>query len=134
MLTYSHLVRLQTFEARLEYLKLCGVVGKETFGSSRFLNQILYRSTEWRNLRKYIITRDDGCDLAMPGYDIYDKILIHHLNPITEEDVDERRDCVFDPENLVCISFDTHNYIHFGRIRKTHQCPIERHLGDTKLW
>lgn len=132
--TYSHLITLNTFDERLEYLKLQGVIGVETFGVDRYLNQALYRSAEWRNLRKYIIARDDGCDLAMPDFAIYDKILIHHLNPITEEDIEERRECIFDPENLVCVSFETHNHIHFGYKPKSRRDPIDRRPGDTKLW
>ena len=112
--TYSELITIPTFEERFEYLQLKGSVGKDTFGYDRYLNQVLYRSPEWKRLRNQIIIRDGGCDLACDGYDIYDKVLIHHLNPITVEDVLTRSRKVFDPDNLVCVTHNTHNAIHYG--------------------
>lgn len=132
--TYRELVEIPTFKERLEYLKLAGLVGEPTFGFDRYINQALYRSREWRDLRNRIIIRDDGYDLAMPGYEIPDKILIHHLNPITEEDIENGDPKVFDPEGLVCVSFETHNYIHFGYTQPPRQNPVVRFKGDTKLW
>ena len=110
--TYSELITIPTFEERFEYLQLKGSVGKDTFGYDRYLNQVLYRSPEWKRLRNQIIIRDGGCDLACDGYDIYGKVLIHHLNPITVKDVLARSRKVFDPDNLVCVSHNTHNAIH----------------------
>lgn len=133
-LTYRELVSFDNFKERLDYLKLSGQVGLETFGMDRYINQVFYRSKEWKQLRNYIIVRDDGCDLAMPDYDIVGKVYIHHLNPITEDDIVNNSGALFDPENLVCVSFETHNYIHFGRKAPDHQPSIVRHPGDTKLW
>lgn len=133
-LTYRELIAYNSFEERAEYLKLSGQVGMETFGMDRYINQTFYRSKEWRDLRHYIIVRDDGCDLAMPEYEITGKIYIHHLNPITEDDIENRSDALFDPDNLVCVSFETHNYIHFGQKLQNHQAPVIRYSGDTKLW
>lgn len=112
--TYSELIQIPTFDDRLKYAYIGGGVGKETFGFDRWVNQRLYNSKEWRQLRNDIIIRDNGCDLAAKGYDLYDRILIHHLNPITYDDVVNRADCIFDPENLICVSHETHNYIHYG--------------------
>lgn len=115
MKSYSELIRIPTYDERLKYAYIGGGIGDETFGFDRFLNQKLYNSAEWRQLRNEIIVRDNGCDLACKGYDLFDRILIHHLNPITRDDVLDRADCIFDPENLICVSFDTHNYIHYGQ-------------------
>ena len=132
--TYSELITIPTFEERFEYLKLKGSVGKDTFGYDRYLNQVLYRSPEWKRLRNQIIIRDDGCDLACDGYDIYDKVLIHHLNPITVEDVLARSRKVFDPDNLVCVSHNTHNAIHYGGMDLLVTGPIIRTKNDTCPW
>lgn len=133
-LTYRKLLSFDSFQERADYLRLFGKVGSETFGMDRYINQTFYRSKEWRQLRNYIIARDDGYDLAMPDYDIIGKIYIHHLNPITEDDVINNSNKLFDPDNLVCVSFETHNYIHFGRMSAIRQTPSERHSGDTLLW
>ena len=132
--TYSELITIPTFEERFEYLQLKGSVGKDTFGYDRYLNQVLYRSPEWKRLRNQIIIRDDGCDLAYDGYDIYDKVLIHHLNPITVEDVLARSRKVFDPDNLVCVSHSTHNAIHYGNVDLLVTGPIIRTKNDTCPW
>ena len=132
--TYSELITIPTFEERFEYLQLKGSVGKDTFGYDRYLNQVLYRSPEWKSLRNQIIIRDDGCDLACDGYDIYGKVLIHHLNPITVEDVLARSRKVFDPDNLVCVSHSTHNAIHYGDVDLLVTEPIIRTKNDTCPW
>ena len=132
--TYSELITIPTFEERFEYLQLKGSVGKDTFGYDRYLNQVLYRSPEWKRLRNQIIIRDGGCDLACDGYDIYNKVLIHHLNPITVEDVLSRSRKVFDPDNLVCVSHNTHNAIHYGDVDLLVTGPIIRTKNDTCPW
>ena len=132
--TYSELITIQTFEERFEYLQLKGSIGKDTFGYDRYLNQVLYRSPEWKRLRNQIIIRDGGCDLACDGYDVYGKILIHHLNPITVEDVLARSRKVFDPDNLVCVSHNTHNAIHYGDVDLLVTGPIIRTKNDTCPW
>lgn len=132
--TYSELITIPTFEERFEYLQLKGSVGKDTFGYDRHLNQVLYRSPEWKRLRNQIIIRDCGCDLACEGYDIHSKVLIHHLNPITVEDVLSRSRKVFDPDNLVCVSHSTHNAIHYGDMDLLVTGPIIRTKNDTCPW
>ena len=132
--TYAELITIPTFEERFEYLQLKGSVGKDTFGYDRYLNQVLYSSPEWKRLRNQIIIRDGGCDLACDGYDIYDKVLIHHLNPITVEDVLARSRKVFDPDNLVCVSHNTHNAIHYGDVDLLVAGPIIRTKNDTCPW
>lgn len=132
--TYSELITIPTFEERFEYLQLKGSVGKDTFGYDRYLNQVLYRSPEWKRLRNQIIIRDGGCDLACDGYDIYGKVLIHHLNPITVEDVLARSRKVFDPDNLVCVSHSTHNAVHYGDVDLLVTGPIIRTKNDTCPW
>lgn len=134
--TYSELIRLPTFEERYEYLRLGGKVGEETFGFDRYLNQILYTSPEWRSLRKDIITRDGGRDLAMPGRDIQEgvKILIHHMNPITVEDILNRSEFVFNPEYLICTIKNTHDAIHYGDSELLYKDPIVRSKNDTCPW
>lgn len=132
--TYSELITIPTFEERFEYLQLKGSVGKDTFGYDRHLNQVLYRSPEWKRLRNQIIIRDCGCDLACKGYDIHSKVLIHHLNPITVEDVLARSRKVFDPDNLVCVSHNTHNAIHYGDVDLLVTGPIIRTKNDTCPW
>ena len=132
--TYSELITIPTFEERFEYLQLKGSVGKDTFGYDRYLNQVLYRSPEWKRLRNQIIIRDGGCDLACDGYDIYGKVLIHHLNPITVEDVLTRSRKVFDLDNLFCVSHSTHNAIHYGDVDLLVTGPIIRTKNDTCPW
>lgn len=133
ILTYGELIQFDTFEDRFRYLKLNGVVGGRTFGSDRYLNQALYHSKEWEILKAKLILRDDGCDLAFPGRDISDRVYLHHLNPICKEDIIERRSKVLDPNNLVCVSFRTHQAIHYGD-EDLLMTMVERKPGDTKLW
>lgn len=135
ILSYSELITLPTFEERYRYLKQSGIVAEETFGSHRYLNQAYYTSPDWRRARNHVIIRDNGCDLGMEGYEIHDRIYVHHINPITEEDILDRSPALFDPENLICVSFNTHQAIHYG---DESLLPIisfnERMPGDTKLW
>lgn len=131
---YSELVTLPTFEKRFEYLKLNGRVGDFTFNGHRYLNQKLYQCNEWKTVRRRAIIRDAGCDLACEGYEIYGKMLIHHMNPITIEDVLERRSCVFDLENLVLVSFETHNAIHYGDANLLSKELVVRTKNDTCPW
>lgn len=132
--TYSELITLQTFEDRFNYLQLRGKVGKSTFGYNRYLNQILYNSSEWRRFRNEIIIRDNGCDLACDGYEIYGRVLIHHINPITVEDIVNRNPMVFDPENVITTVHSTHNAIHYGDESLLPKSPIERKQNDTCPW
>lgn len=131
---YSELIQIPTFEERFEYLRLDGQVGVDTFGSDRYLNQIFYKSPEWKKIRDEIIIRDQCCDLAMPGYDIYGPVLIHHLNPITKEDILSRTDLLLNPEYLVCTIQSTHNAIHYGDVNLLITNPIERKPNDTCPW
>ena len=133
--TYMELIQLPTFEERFEYCKCNANPSAATFGGHRLLNQMLYQSLQWKKVRRKVIIRDEGCDLGIADRPINSKILIHHLNPITIEQVANRDPCVFDPNNLICVSFDTHNAIHYGSIdRLTPSAPVERTQGDTKLW
>ena len=131
---YSELIQIPTFEERFEYLRLDGQVGADTFGSDRYLNQIFYKSPEWKKIRDEIIIRDQCCDLAMPGYDIYGPVLIHHLNPITKEDILSRTDLLLNPEYLICTIQSTHNAIHYGDANLLITNPIERKPNDTCPW
>lgn len=132
--TYSELMSLPTFEERFSYLQLNGAVGEDTFGRNRYLNQILYHSEEWKRLRRQVIIRDEGCDLGCSDRRIYDRILVHHINPITVEDVLSKNPKVFDPENLICVSHITHNAIHYGDDNLLMKNPIERKPNDTCPW
>ncbi len=126
---------MDSFEDRFNYLALHGRVGQDTFGYERYLNQMVYKNYKWRALRDQIIIRDGGCDLALEGYDIYDKIYIHHMNPITAEDIENNSEFMWNPEFLICVSFSTHNAIHYGdQSYLTRNQVIERKAGDTKLW
>lgn len=132
---YSELKTLKTFEERYEYLRISGVVGDETFGYERYLNQQFYKSKEWRSIRNNIIIRDNGCDLGIDGYEICDKIIIHHINPICIDDVlDFKKDILLDPENLICTSDDTHKAIHYGNDYLLKKMPIIRTPNDTCPW
>lgn len=134
MRSYSELIKLPTFEERYRYLKLGGTVGENTFGHARYLNQIFYQSPEWRRFRRDVIVRDNGCDLAMPGWTITDKIYIHHLNPITLEDIERRNPSILDPENAVAVSFGTHQAIHYGDESLLSIGFTERTPNDTIPW
>lgn len=132
--TYSELMELPTFEERFRYLQLNGTVGQDTFGFDRYLNQTFYRSKEWKKIRDYVIVRDNGCDLAMDGREIYDKIYIHHMNPIMIQDILHESEFLLDPEYLICVSHRTHNAIHYGDESLLYQGPIERTPNDTCPW
>lgn len=132
--TYRELKRLETFEERYNYLRLKGVVGDSTFGFDRYLNQMLYGSPRWKRTRDKIIIRDLGCDLGVKDYEIQGRIYVHHMNPITVEDVEFERDSMFDPEFLICSSFDTHLAIHYGDESRLPKMPIERRPNDTCPW
>lgn len=132
--TYSGMIQLPTFKERYEYLKLAGTVGADTFGSDRHLNQSFYRSAEWRRLRNHIIMRDEALDLAHPDRVITGPILVHHITPITPSDIVHASDLLYDPENLVCVSRDTHNAIHYGDYSLVKMEYDARSEGDTKLW
>lgn len=133
--TYSELIRLPTFEERYRYLRLAGAVGKETFGFDRYINQMLYqRSQKWKSARNEVIVRDNGCDLGMEDRQIYGKVLVHHMNPITLEDIENESDFLFNPEYLICVSHNTHNAIHYGDENLLITAPIERTRNDTCPW
>ena len=132
--TYSELITLPTFEERFEYLKLNGRVGENTFGSKRYLNQILYKTPRWLSSRDQVIIRDDGCDLGVPGREIMGRILVHHIDPITIEDVLNENPKVFDLENLITIARMTHEAVHYGDIDILIRDPIERTKNDTCPW
>ena len=132
--TYSQLKQLQTFEERYDYLKLGGVVGEDTFGFDRYLNQNFYRSREWKRVRDEVIMRDNGCDLGVDGHEIRGKILIHHMNPITSEDIHRVSDYLLNPEYLICVTHRTHNAIHYGDESLIITAPIERTQNDTCPW
>lgn len=133
--TYDELVKLPTFEERFKYLQINGQCSVETFGGHRLLNQMLYRSPQWEEIRRRVIIRDNGCDLGIEDRPIHEKILIHHINPITIEQVTNFDPAIFDLNNLICCSHNTHNAIHYGSVDKlTPSKPIERKPGDTRLW
>lgn len=131
--TYSELIKMSSFEDRFNYLILAGKVGEVKFGGRRYLNQILYQTEEWKSTRREIILRDEGCDLAHEDFPIIGSIYIHHINPITIEDILERRPCVFDIENLISTSFRTHNAIHYG-VENITSKVITRTKNDTCPW
>lgn len=132
--TYSELRRLETLEDRFDYLKLHGQVGNATFGFDRFLNQRFYASHEWKQIRHHVIVRDDGCDLGVDGYQIHDRVYIHHMNPMTVSDLVEFNREILDPEYLIAVTHTTHNAIHYGDSNLLPKIHIDRKPGDTKLW
>lgn len=132
--TYTELRRLTTFEERFDYLMLGGNVGRETFGFDRYLNQAFYRSTEWKSARNAIIVRDAGCDLGITGYEIHDRLYIHHINPIVADEIIEGDPSLLDPEYLITTTHATHNAIHYGDKNSLPRPLVERKPGDTKLW
>lgn len=132
--TYAELKRLPSLEERFEYLKLQGEVGQETFGFDRYINQRFYRSLEWLRTRDYVIIRDHGCDLADRNYEIKGRILIHHMNPVTRQDLEDAPERVLDPNFLVCVSLTTHNAIHFSDKTLLPTLPITRSAHDTCPW
>jgi hypothetical protein len=132
--SYSELRHLETFGERFDYLKLGGRVGRETFGYDRWINQQFYTSVQWRQLRHFVISRDMGCDLGVDGYDIFSGLVIHHMNPITVEDLEHGNADVLDPEFLITTSHRTHNAIHYGDAKLLPRDFTERKPGDTTLW
>ena len=132
--TYSELILLPTFEERFKYLQLNGRVGDDTFGFDRYINQNFYRSAEWKRIRDLVIMRDNGCDLALEGYEIYGKILIHHMNPITVKDVELSTKYLMNPEYLICVTHNTHNAIHYGDEKIINNGPVVRTKNDTCPW
>lgn len=131
---YSELRRLETFEERFEYLDLRGQVGEATFGHNRWINQRFYASLEWKHVRDQVILRDMGCDLGVPGYEIHFGLLVHHMNPVTMEDIGRRRSWILNPEYLITTSKRTHNAIHYGDESLIPRPVVARQPGDTKLW
>ena len=132
--SYRELNRLSTFEERFRYLKLQGTVGAATFGFDRYLNQRFYRSVQWKGVRDSVILRDNGCDLGVEGYDIFDRIYIHHMNPMTKEDLELGNADILNPEYLICVTQKTHNAIHYGD-ESLLKVPLKpRNPGDTRLW
>lgn len=132
--TYSKLMRLGAFKERYEYLKLNGTVGQETFGFDRYMNQQFYKSQEWKAVRDLVIIRDGGCDLGIEGCDILGKIYIHHMNPISQKDIQTRSDFLLNPEFLISTTLSTHNAIHYGDDNLLLQAPVERCRNDTCPW
>lgn len=132
--TYSELSLFSTFEERYEYLKLNGTVGKETFGFDRCFNQKFYKSKEWKQIRDYVIFRDNGCDLGIPGFEIYKRIIIHHMNPITLDDIETVSPYLLNPEYLITVSHDTHNAITYGDKELLNLGPVVRTRYDTCPW
>lgn len=132
--TYSELIMLPTFEERFQYLQLDGRVGEETFGFDRYLNQAFYKSEEWLRVRDQVILRDNGCDLGIEGREIYGRILIHHMNPITVDDIAKRSKYLLDPEYLITTVKNTHDAIHYGDESLLIKMPIERTRNDTCPW
>lgn len=132
--TYSEMCQFESFEDRFEYLALQGRVGHATFGFDRHMNQRFYTSMEWRNLRHFVITRDLGCDLGIDGYEIFDKIIIHHMNPMVREDIMHGNYDILDPEFLITTTHKTHNAIHYGDKNQLPRRLADRAPGDTRLW
>lgn len=132
--TYSELITLSTFKERYEYLKLDGRVGEDTFGWDRYLNQIFYKSKEWNRIRDQVIFRDLGCDLALEGFEIHGRILIHHMNPISKSDILDRSEFLLNPEYLICTTKATHDAIHYGDLDSLHNEPVIRTKNDTCPW
>lgn len=132
--TYSELIQFETFEERFKYLSLHGQVGCETFGFNRWVNQRFYTSKAWRELRRCVILRDNSCDLGVNGYEIHSRLIVHHLNPLTQRDIEYGTRMALDLENLICTTHDTHNAIHYGDDSLLAKPHVPRSPGDTKLW
>ena len=132
---YTELSKLKTFDERFRYLLLGGKVGEDTFGAERYFNQVFYRSSEWKSIRQKVIIRDNGCDMGLEDYGIGSTVYIHHMNPITMEDIERRSEFLLDPEFLVCVSFDTHNAIHYGNDQYLlNNTLVERRPNDQCPW
>ena len=134
MRTYSELIKLSTLVERFDYLKLGGVIGEDTFGFERYLNQNFYRSAVWKKIRNQVIIRDNGCEMGLEDYPISGRIIIHHMNPVDSDDIIHQRDILLNPEFLICVGNQTHNAIHYGSIDLLPQDPIERKPNDTCPW
>lgn len=132
--SYSELRTLSTFEERYNYLRLRGKVGQDTFGFDRVFNQMFYSSKEWKSVRDIVIIRDNGCDLGVEGYEIYGRIIIHHMNPISLDDIRNQSDFLMNPEYLIATTHTTHNAIHYGDEGLLRKAPIERRRNDTCPW
>lgn len=132
--TYSELIRFKTLEERYRYLRIGGRVGEETFGFDRWMNQVFYKDPRWRDIRDEVITRDNGCDLGLEGYDIHGKIFVHHMNPVTKDDILYNFDSLLNPEFLISTSKRTHDAIHYGNEDLLPQRPIVRTRNDTCPW
>lgn len=132
--TYSDLRKWETFEERYRYLKLEAAVGESTFGFDRWINQRFYKSSEWQTIRNRVIVRDNGCDLGILGYEIVTDLLVHHMNPVSMDDIIRAERWLIDPNFLITTSLQTHNAIHYGDERLLPRGPIEREAGDTTLW
>lgn len=132
--SYSGLLQYETFDDRFEYLTLGGVVGRSTFGFDRWINQRFYTSYEWKRVRNEVISRDNGCDLAVPGYEIWAEPLIHHMNPMSADDIVHGEEWILDPDFLITTTQKTHNAIHYGRKSDMPRVVLERSPGDTNLW
>jgi hypothetical protein len=132
--SYSELIKLKTYEERLKYLKLKGAVASETFGYDRYLNQMFYKSPEWLSTRDDVIVRDQACDLGIKDREIYSNITVHHINPITPDDIKNRSAKLTDPENLICTSDKTHKAVHYGNESMVLAIQIERKQNDTIPW
>lgn len=133
-LSYKEVILIPSFKDRYEYLRLGGKVGESTFGFDRYLNQLLYHDPEWKSFRRKIIMRDNGRDMAHPDFEIGGRIIVHHINPLTQEEVVDRNPIIFDPDNVICVSHYTHEAIHYGDSELLPKEPIERKPGDTCLW
>jgi len=134
MRTYDELSQIESFLDRFEYLKLGGAVGRETFGYDRYLNQMFYRSPEWKKIRNLVILRDNGCDLGVDGYEIQGRVYIHHLNPVSQNDILNRSEILLDPNYLICTTHETHNAIHYGDSDLLMTEPVIRLPNDTCPW
>lgn len=132
--SYKELRRLGSFEERFEYLALRGVVGAQTFGHDRWINQQFYRSKQWKDIRQHVIARDLGCDLGVEGYEIYDAVYIHHMNPMTADEIAHGDEDILNPEYLISTTHQTHNAIHYGDASLLRKPLVDRRPGDTKLW
>lgn len=132
--SYPELERIDTFEGRFEYLSLKARIGQDTFGFERWMNQTFYRSREWRDMRDEVIARDNGCDLGIPGFEIHERVIVHHIIPMTVEDLEDDNPLVLDPDNLITTTHNTHNAIHWGDKSLLRVLPPARRPGDTKLW
>ena len=132
--SYSELITFPTFEERYRYLRLSGVVGRDTFGFDRYLNQVFYQSQRWREVRDYVIIRDNGCDLGVEGHEIHGKVIVHHMNPLTLDDIEKESAFLLDPEYLITTIHNTHNAIHYGDESLLITTPVERTKNDTCPW